>query len=112
MAEYIEKRRFERVGHIAPVTIGRAEEPEPKCEGKLLNYSLGGMFIESDYTLNQGEKVSISIQSRAPESSDVVVRAYQGQVKWKKMIQDPYSAMYCYGLEISSPVVHARTWAP
>ena len=65
-------------------------------EGRMYNYSRGGMYFESDFAPGPGTDVFIGIEN-SPYSSDHDV--YRAKVMWVKKLPDKASFFY-YGVGV------------
>jgi hypothetical protein len=90
-----EQRDDTRFYHEATVMI--ENYPEGKYyEGRMYNYSRGGMYFESDFAPEQGSDVFIGIEN-SPYSSGHDV--YRARVMWCKELPDNVSFFY-YGIGV------------
>ena len=90
-----EEREDTRFYHEATIMI----ENYPKgkyYEGRMYNYSRGGMYFESDFAPGPGTDVFIGIEN-SPYSSDHDV--YRAKVMWVKRLPDGAS-FFCYGVGV------------
>jgi len=60
-------------------------------EGKMLNYSRGGMYIESDFAPTVGSEIFIGIE-KSPHTAGHDV--YRAKVMWKKELTDSQSFFF------------------
>jgi len=65
-------------------------------EARMLNYSAGGMYFESDYAPLPGSEISIGIRHSPYDSGPDIYRA---QVRWR--IPLPQNSKYAYGVGVS-----------
>ena len=65
-------------------------------EGRMLNYSRGGMYIESDFAPAVGSEIFIGIE-KSPHSSGHDV--YRAKVIWKKELTNNQSFFF-YGIGV------------
>ena len=71
-------------------------------EGKMLNYSMGGMYFESDYAPLPGTEIYIGIESSPYDASADVYRA---QVRWRKELSVEQSRFnFGVGVKYSQPI--------
>ena len=72
-------------------------------QAKMLNYSLGGMYFESDYAPLPGTEIYIGIENSPYDANADVYRA---QVRWRKQLTDERSKYsFGVGVKYSQPVV-------
>ena len=57
-----DRRASKRLTYEAPVTIENCDTGE-YFYGRMYNYSLGGMYFETDYPLPQGAEIRVAIRS-------------------------------------------------
>jgi hypothetical protein len=91
-----EQRDDTRFYHEATIMI----ENYPKgqyYEGRMYNYSRGGMYFESDFAPGTGTDVFIGIEN-SPYSADHDV--YRARIMWLKKLPDKASFFY-YGVGVS-----------
>ena len=62
---------------------------------RMLNYSPGGMYFESDYAPLPGSEVTIGIE-QSPDDSGADI--YRAQVRWRKTL--PQNSEYTYGVGV------------
>ena len=65
-------------------------------EGRMLNYSRGGMYLESDFAPTVGSEIFIGIE-KSPQTSGHDV--YRARVIWKKELADSPSFFF-YGIGV------------
>lgn len=65
-------------------------------EARMLNYSAGGMYFESDYAPLPGSEVSIGIRQSPDDGGPDIYRA---QVRWRTPL--PLGSKYAYGVGVS-----------
>ena len=71
-------------------------------EGKMFNYSIGGMYFESDYAPLPGTEIYIGIESSPYDANADVYRA---QVRWRKELPDDQSRFnFGVGVKYSQPI--------
>ena len=89
-----EHRTKERVKHKAKILLDNFLN---NCcyEAKMLNYSAGGMYFESDYAPLPGSEVSIGIKHSPYDSGPDIYRA---QVRWRTTL--PQDSKYAYGVGV------------
>ena len=96
-----EHRAKERVKHKAKILLDNFLN---NCcyEAKMLNYSAGGMYFESDYAPLPGSEVNIGIKHSPYDSGPDIYRA---QVRWRTSL--PQNSKYAYGVGVRyyNPIV-------
>lgn len=94
MAATTELRTKERVKHKARILLDNYLNG---CchEAKMLNYSDGGMYFESDYAPLPGSEVNIGVKTSPYNSGPDIYRA---QVRWRKAL--PENSEYAYGVGV------------
>ncbi len=71
-------------------------------EAKMFNYSIGGMYFESDYAPLPGSEIYIGIEN---SPYDAGADIYRAQVRWRKELPDEQSRFnYGVGVKYSQPV--------
>jgi hypothetical protein len=87
-------RTKERVKHKARILL---DNYLTDCcyEARMINYSSGGMYFESDYAPLPGSQVSIGI-GRSPYHTGADI--YRAQVRWRKTL--PQNSKYAYGVGV------------
>ena len=65
-------------------------------EGRMFNYSRGGMYFESDFAPTAGTEIFIGVENSPYRSSHEVYRA---KVIWKKELTDQQS-FFLYGVGV------------
>jgi hypothetical protein len=101
-----EKRKFARYDYNLPLMIlrktkdkGHPLERNVISHGRLCNYSMGGLYIESDQAFPEGTRLSIRITGAESHGrSD-----YEVDVRWCKTILRPKGYSYGLGVEYTQP---------
>ena len=71
-------------------------------EGKMFNYSIGGMYFESDYAPLPGTEIYIGIENSPYDASADIYRA---QVRWRKELPAEHSRFnFGVGVKYSQPI--------
>jgi hypothetical protein len=96
--EIAEQRRFERRAYIGLVHISLSDEIERTFPAQVLNISKGGIYVELDEDLDVDRYVYVWIKD-APE--EVAREEYFGRIRWKKRLDDSFSALFGYGIEFA-----------
>jgi hypothetical protein len=91
-----DKRRFERYGYVGVVRVADETQIEEYALAKMLNISSGGMYIETDARIDEGRKVKVWLEESVPEINQ---KEFSGRTRWRKTLDDPYSAVYGYGIQ-------------
>ena len=66
----------------------------------MYNYSLDGIYLESEYPARPGSDIYIKMVNRSPDTCD----GYRVQVKWCKKIDRPDTSCYGIGVQYSRPI--------
>ena len=90
MKNYFNRRVFERFTYEAPVEINSGGQYTPASikdtpsifTGRLVNYSRGGMQIESSFPLDPGSTILINMRSGRCGQMAGKVRQYRAKVRW------------------------------
>ena len=90
-----DKRASKRLIFEAPVTVENCDTGE-YFYGRMYNYSLGGMYFETDYPLQPGSEIRVAIRKSANGPGFDHFRA---SVKWCEEITDAV-VLYCYGVGV------------
>ncbi len=91
-----DKRRFERYGYVGVARVADESQIEEYALAKMLNISSGGMYIETDARIDEGRKVKVWLEEAVPEMDH---KEFIGRTRWRKTLDDPYSAVYGYGIQ-------------
>ena len=84
MAEYIEKRAYERYDYEAPIGY-KYYDKNDYYDAKIYNYSMGGMCFESDYAIQHGADIYIKMNNYSSDASGPeAYEGYRGKVIWCK----------------------------
>jgi hypothetical protein len=92
-------RAFERYCYEASVLYskdGRSNE----SEAMMHNYSLDGIYLESEYPASPGSDICIKMVNRSSDACD----GCRVQVKWCKKIDHPDVSRYGIGVQYSRPI--------
>ncbi|MBU0992858.1 MAG: hypothetical protein KJ737_10235 [Proteobacteria bacterium] len=104
MKNYMNKRSFTRYTYEVPVQIFTGarkgddflNEKCPSLVASLSNYSRGGMYLESEYSIPQGTSISINLVRPEIDTATGIRKNYHAKVIWCKKIIG--SAMPMYGI--------------
>jgi hypothetical protein len=69
-------------------------------EAMMYNYSLDGIYLESEHPARPGSDICIKMVNRSPDTCD----GYRAQVKWCKKIDRPDISCYGIGVQYSRPI--------
>ena len=84
-----------RQKHESPILI--EEFPSGKCyEGRMVNYSICGMYLQSDFRLEPGSDIFIGIEN-SPYSANHDI--YRAQVIWCRELSEDI-ALFRYGIGV------------
>jgi len=103
MRSNLEKRDCARFSHEAPVIIEKCGSGR-YYEARMYNYSLQGMYFESDLALSPGTRINLWL-SDLPEDS--LPEISSAEVRWNEEITGAV-VLYSYGtgIKYSRPVQH------
>ncbi|MEW6671783.1 MAG: hypothetical protein AB1427_08765 [Thermodesulfobacteriota bacterium] len=106
MSADVEKRAYHRCFAQASIMYAQFVENQYCFYGaKMFNYSMGGMYFETEYPVRQGMIVSIR---RADYSADCKEAAtyteHRAEVKWYKVLRDKDKPCYGAGVKYFLPV--------
>ncbi|MGD8521402.1 MAG: PilZ domain-containing protein [Desulfobacterales bacterium] len=90
-----DKRASKRLTYEAPVTIENCDTGE-YVYGRMYNYSLGGMYFETDYPLDAGAEIRVAIRTSANGPGFDHFRA---KVRWCQEISGAV-VLYNYGVGV------------
>jgi len=97
----IDRRKYRRFEYEAVISHDILAK-KAVCRGKIYNFSKGGLYFESDQTLNPGEQVCLEIVSH-PDSSDNDVHLFYGvEITWHQKLQNSY-LRHGFGARFISP---------
>jgi len=90
----IERRESERINYKSAL-LHNTVPPDFYFSGTMRNFSIGGLYFESDEDLSQGDKISISIKNPPPQFTKKSREYFDVKIMWTREIQDsPYQAGY------------------
>jgi len=105
---YSEDRDETRFDHISSLRVKDLSSGEV-YEAKMLNYSNGGIYFESNSLLEKGAKIYICIKNSPYAKSSGVSEYYTGEIMWRKYLKRSFFD-YGYGIQLSfDPRKHSRT---
>jgi hypothetical protein len=90
-----DKRASKRLTYEAPVTIENCDTGE-YVYGRMYNYSLGGMYFETDYPLDAGAEIRVAIRKSTDGPGFDHFRA---KVRWCQEISGAV-VLYNYGVGV------------
>jgi hypothetical protein len=99
-----DKRASKRLTYEAPVTVENCDTGE-YFYGRMYNYSLGGMYFETDYPLRPGAEIRVAIRKSANGPGFDHFRA---NVKWCQEITDAV-VLYNYGVGVQYDLAGTQT---
>lgn len=107
MKQYYEKRGEMRNHYVTTVLINNLNTGI-FSRARMVNFSLGGMFIEADVLLNAGEIIEIGIENSPYINFEDTIDCYKATVRRrKKLMSGVYK--YGYGVQIASAGQRPRT---
>lgn len=104
-ADY-EKRSYDRCCAEAPIMYSQFIENQFCFYGaRMFNYSVGGMYFETDYPVRPGLVVSIRRADYSPDSKGAATYTeHKAEVKWFKVIGEENKPHYGAGVKYFMPV--------
>ena len=100
-----DKTRFDHISSLQVKDLSSGEV----YKAKMLNYSDGGIYFESNSLLQKGAKIYICIQNSPFAKSSGVSEYYTGEIMWRKYLKRSFFD-YGYGIQLSfDPRKHSRT---
>ena len=105
MKNYFNRRAFERFTYEAPVEINSGGQYTPAAAkdtpsvftGQLVNYSRGGMYIESSFSVDPGSTIMINMLCGHSGQMRGKVRQYRAKVRWCRKKDGATSHIYGIG---------------
>lgn len=91
-----------RVDHTSPLQIKELRFGEI-FEARMLNYSNGGIYFESNGVFKKGTKIYICIKNSPYKHSSGVLKYLHGEVVWRKKLKRS-SSIYGYGIQLVSGI--------
>ena len=96
-----EQRNKTRFKHVSPVTYEDLERGI-YAASKMYNYSVGGLYFESDLELQSGERIFIGIENSPYAKESGIYECYHALIKWRKEL-DHSIYRYGYGIQYCDP---------
>ena len=107
MKPYYEKRDEMRNSYVTTVLINDLKTGR-FSRARMVDFSLGGMFVEADVLLNAGEKIEIGIENSPYIHFEDTIDCYRATiVRRNKLASGAFQ--YGYGLQIKSAGRSSRT---
>jgi hypothetical protein len=97
-AEIIEKRRSPRFDHASAVRLKEIDSARFH-DARMVNYSKGGLYIESDSLLKCGAQVKIGIKNSPYASTPDTAEYFQGIILWCQELDHSFF-LYGYGIQL------------
>ena len=105
---YSEDRDDARFEHISSLRVKDLKSGEV-YKAKMLNYSNGGIYFESNSLLEKGANIYICMENSPYAQSSGVLEYYIGEVMWRKYLKRSFFD-YGYGIQLGSDSrKHSRT---
>jgi len=105
---FSEDRNKTRFDHISSLRVKDFSSGEV-YEAKMLNYSNGGIYFESNSLLQKGAKIYICIENSPFANSSGLLEYYTGEIRWRKYLKRSFFDDG-YGIQLSSdPRKRSRT---
>ncbi len=92
-------RACERYSYEASVLYSKDGESNDSA-AMMYNYSLEGIYLESEYPASPGSDICIKMVNRSTDTCD----GYRVQVKWCEKIDRPDISGYGIGVQYSKPI--------
>jgi Tfp pilus assembly protein PilZ len=89
--------RFDHISHLQVKDLSSGEV----YEAKMLNYSNGGIYFESDGVFQEGTKIYICMQRSPYVQSSRVMEYFTGEIMWRKCLNRSFFD-YGYGFQLVS----------
>jgi len=93
----LEQPRFEEFGVIGIARRGDHARIESYISAQVVNIGRADAYMESDVPIDVGRRVSVWLYSSAQDGKK---EEFFGVLKWKKELDDPFSARYGYGIQL------------
>jgi hypothetical protein len=104
MAEYPYQRAYERYHYEAPIKYSYYDTEE-SYDGKMYNYSIGGMYFESNSYLKPGSSIQIKMLNYSPgRSGPERYQTYRAEVRWCREMARSDASYYGIGAKYYEPV--------
>jgi len=87
-------RKWERYGCLLPCQIIPKAYPTTKISGRIVNIGRGGILMESDYSFNPGDAVTI-----LPMEDDGTAHEFHGLVRWGQIDTSSLMGLFYIGIE-------------
>ena len=107
MKQYYEKRGEMRNPYVTTVLINHLNTGK-FSRARMVNFSLDGMFIETDVLLNAGEIIEIGIENSPYIRFEDTIDCYKATVRRRKKLM-PGAYKYGYGVQMTSAGQRPRT---
>ncbi|NLW81120.1 MAG: hypothetical protein GXY42_05535 [Desulfovibrionales bacterium] len=95
----MEKRRYPRKASFEPCNVEIFFLEEFTFGSRVLNYSTGGVMLESDYLLLEWSPVTIKFDAEKKGDSGLDKACYDGIVRWCSAQEGSCSGFYGVGVE-------------
>jgi len=97
-------RASPRFSFISPILYYREGQENSSCSAKILNYSVWGVFVETDF--QEPKETSIFIRFLTElEQFDIDTQTWhRATVRWNRKIRDPYSSEFAFGAQFFYPL--------
>ena len=86
MQKDIERRQSERIPHRSTI-MHNTNPPDFFYSGTMYNFSLGGLYFESNEDLLQGDEISISIKEPPAQLSIKSDQYFDVKIMWARDLQ-------------------------
>ena len=87
MHQGIERRKSERIKYKSGI-LHNTNPPDFFYSGTMYNYSMGGLYFESNEDLLQGDKISISIKEPPPQLAKKSDEYIDVKIMWSRDLQE------------------------
>jgi hypothetical protein len=104
------KREFNRIDHIMPVEV--TEEESKECHwAQIVNFSAGGMCLESDIVFQPGKFVHIRVYKNNSEPTDTeTIKDFKAAVKYCRKTAEAIAGSYRIGVQFLGESKRCSWW--
>ena len=82
----IERRESERIDYKSAI-LHNTIPPDFYYSGTMQNFSVGGLYFESNEDLSQGDEISISIKNPPPQFIKKSREYFDVKIMWTRVLQ-------------------------
>ena len=104
----LEKREYKRFEYLMPIELA-GQTLQEYHRAQMVNYSEGGMCLESDVAFQPRESVSIHVNKNSSEMPFLEpLNNFKAVVRFCRKTADGDDGLYCVGVQFSRPVAVLR----